>query len=46
MFSEPGAIDRLKMCEDCRVIDMFWRERSRKISKNCVISNKARKLFC
>ena len=23
MFSEPGTIDRLKMCEDCRVIDMF-----------------------
>ena len=23
MFSEPGALDRLKMCEDCRVVDMF-----------------------
>ncbi|HEY8624146.1 MAG TPA: 4Fe-4S binding protein, partial [Casimicrobiaceae bacterium] len=23
MFSEPGALDRLKMCADCRVIDMM-----------------------
>jgi|TARA_B110000881_G_C18598755_1_gene533452 Fe-S-cluster-containing hydrogenase component 2 len=23
MFSAPGALDRLKMCEDCRVKDMF-----------------------
>lgn len=23
MFREPGAIERLKMCEDCRVVDMM-----------------------
>jgi ferredoxin len=23
MFSEPGSLDRLKMCADCRVIDMM-----------------------
>jgi ferredoxin len=23
MFTEPGALDRLKMCADCRVIDMM-----------------------
>jgi len=23
MFSQPGALDRLKMCEDCRVVDMM-----------------------
>ncbi|TMG96713.1 MAG: 4Fe-4S ferredoxin, partial [Betaproteobacteria bacterium] len=23
MFAEPGALDRLKMCADCRVIDMM-----------------------
>ena len=23
MFAEPGAIERLKMCADCRVVDML-----------------------
>ncbi|MBC8259275.1 MAG: DUF3306 domain-containing protein [SAR324 cluster bacterium] len=23
MFTKPGTLERLKMCEDCRVIDMF-----------------------
>jgi ferredoxin len=26
MFSAPGALDRLKMCADCRVIDMMEKE--------------------
>ena len=26
MFVEPGALDRLKMCADCRVIDMMQKE--------------------
>jgi hypothetical protein len=25
MFQEPQAVERLKMCEDCRVKDMFKR---------------------
>ena len=28
MFAAPGALDRLKMCADCRVIDMMKNERS------------------
>jgi ferredoxin len=27
MFAAPGALDRLKMCADCRVIDMMKNER-------------------
>jgi ferredoxin len=27
MFAEPGALDRLKMCADCRVIDLMLHER-------------------
>ena len=23
MFAEPGSLDRLKMCADCRVIDLM-----------------------
>jgi hypothetical protein len=26
MFAAPGALDRLKMCADCRVIDMMKNE--------------------
>ena len=26
MFTQPGALDRLKMCADCRVIDMMEKE--------------------
>jgi len=26
MFAKPGALDRLKMCADCRVIDMMQKE--------------------
>jgi len=28
MFSEPGALDRLKMCGDCRVVDLVRHEKS------------------
>ena len=28
MFAAPGALDRLKMCADCRVIDMMKNEKS------------------
>ena len=28
MFAAPGALDRLRMCADCRVIDMMKTERS------------------
>jgi hypothetical protein len=28
MFAGPGALDRLKMCADCRVIDLMKSERS------------------
>ena len=28
MFAEPGALDRLKMCADCRVVDLIKAERS------------------
>jgi ferredoxin len=28
MFAQPGSLDRLKMCADCRVIDMMKNERS------------------
>ena len=27
MFAGPGALDRLKMCADCRVIDLMKNER-------------------
>ena len=27
MFAAPGALDRLKMCADCRVIDLMKNER-------------------
>ena len=26
MFEKPGAMNRLRMCEDCRVVDMFDKE--------------------
>jgi hypothetical protein len=26
MFSAPGSLDRLKMCADCRVLDMMQKE--------------------
>jgi ferredoxin len=28
MFADPGALDRLKMCADCRVVDLIKSERS------------------
>jgi hypothetical protein len=28
MFAEPGALDRLKMCADCRVVDLIKSEKS------------------
>ena len=28
MFAVPGSLDRLKMCADCRVIDIMKHERS------------------
>jgi len=28
MFVEPGALDRLKMCADCRVVDLIKSEKS------------------
>ena len=28
MFAEPGSLDRLKMCADCRVIDMMQKDLS------------------
>jgi ferredoxin len=28
MFAAPGALDRLKMCADCRVVDLIKNERS------------------
>jgi Fe-S-cluster-containing dehydrogenase component len=28
MFAAPGALDRLKMCADCRVVDLITNERS------------------
>jgi hypothetical protein len=28
MFSAPGALDRLRMCADCRVVDLMQNERS------------------
>ncbi len=30
MFSEPGSLDRLKMCADCRVIDKMEKELGRR----------------
>jgi ferredoxin len=27
MFAAPGALDRLKMCADCRVVDLMTNER-------------------
>jgi hypothetical protein len=27
MFAEPGALDRIKMCADCRVIDLLQTSR-------------------
>jgi ferredoxin len=27
MFAQPGALDRLKMCADCRVVDLMKNER-------------------
>ena len=26
MFATPGALDRLKMCADCRVVDLIRNE--------------------
>ena len=28
MFAAPGALDRLRMCADCRVVDLITTERS------------------
>jgi hypothetical protein len=28
MFAAPGALDRLKMCADCRVVDLIKTENS------------------
>jgi hypothetical protein len=28
MFAEPGSLDRLKMCADCRVIDLMKHQAS------------------
>ncbi len=28
MFAEPGALDRLRMCADCRVVDLITNEKS------------------
>ncbi|MEO8631234.1 MAG: 4Fe-4S ferredoxin, partial [Betaproteobacteria bacterium] len=28
MFAAPGALERLRMCGDCRVIDMMKKERT------------------
>ena len=28
MFAGPGALDRLRMCADCRVVDLMKNERS------------------
>ncbi len=28
MFAAPGALDRLKMCADCRVVDLIKNEKS------------------
>ena len=27
MFAAPGALDRLRMCADCRVVDLMKNER-------------------
>ena len=34
MFAAPGALDRLKMCADCRVVDLMKNERSVDIRRN------------
>jgi hypothetical protein len=28
MFAAPGALERLRMCADCRVVDLIRNERS------------------
>jgi len=28
MFAEPGSLDRLRMCADCRVVDLIKSENS------------------
>jgi hypothetical protein len=28
MFAAPGALDRLRMCADCRVVDMMKSEKT------------------
>jgi ferredoxin len=33
MFASPGALDRLKMCADCRVVDLIKNENSADIRK-------------
>jgi len=33
MFAEPGALDRLRMCADCRVVDLIKSENSLDIRK-------------
>jgi hypothetical protein len=33
MFAEPGALDRLRMCADCRVVDLIKNESSVDIRK-------------
>ena len=33
MFAEPGALERLKMCSDCRVIDLMQNARHGSISE-------------
>jgi hypothetical protein len=27
MFADPGGLERLKMCADCRVVDLMTNER-------------------
>jgi ferredoxin len=33
MFAEPGSLDRLRMCADCRVVDLVTSEKSLDIRK-------------
>jgi hypothetical protein len=33
MFAEPGSLDRLRMCADCRVVDLIKTENSVDIRK-------------
>ena len=33
MFAAPGALDRLRMCADCRVVDLIRNEDSVDVRK-------------